>query len=162
MIYQIQVKKPIFAVSSVRKVGTNGVLQKQKPTSLIFCTLPIQPCIQNVEIAKPSKKRKRVDSDNVNVGLSSSSTLASSSKKQAAREFAKNHARKTITHVTHNNANGFASENIEDNHNSENSDQTDFDQSTDGVDSDVDDVESIGLRGEEAVSFLAEKRFRPI
>jgi uncharacterized MAPEG superfamily protein len=38
MIYQIQVKKPIFAVSSVRKVGTNDVFQK--PASLIFCTLP--------------------------------------------------------------------------------------------------------------------------
>jgi len=106
----------------------------------------IQPCIQNVEIAKPSKKRNRVDSDNVNVGMSSSSTLASSSKKQTVRN---TFARKTITHLTHNNASGFASKNTEDNHNSENSDQTDFDQSTDGGDSYVDDVERVSLNWED-------------
>ena len=51
------------------------------------------PCIQNVEIAEPAKKKTRVDS----VGPSRS-TLGSPAKKQTRKRY----ARKTITHVLHN------------------------------------------------------------
>ena len=49
------------------------------------------PCIQNVEIAEPAKKKTRVDS----VGPSRS-TLGSPAKKQTRKRY----ARKTITHVS--------------------------------------------------------------
>lgn len=87
------------------------------------------PCIQNVEIAEPAKKKTRVDS----VGPSRS-TLGSPAKKQTRKRY----ARKTITHVSNNNADKFASRNIEQNNNSENSVQTDIDHQENSIQTDMD------------------------
>ena len=91
------------------------------------------PCIQNVEIAEPSKKKTRVDSDNA-VVASSCSTLGSPSHKQIP----KGYATKSITHVRHNNADKFKSRNIEQNNNSENSVRTDIDHPENSIQNGMD------------------------
>ena len=94
----------------------------------------VLPCVENIEISEPPRKRIDLDPESSRSGIGSCFGLSSSSKNR----YRKNTARKSVTHVTNNNADGFRIHNSEANEDAskDESDFTDNSQRSDEINSD--------------------------
>ena len=81
----------------------------------------VLPCVENIEISEPPRKRIDLDPESSRFGIGSCFGLSSSSKNR----YRKNTARKSVTHVTNNNADGFRIHNSEANEDAS-KDESDF------------------------------------